>query len=112
MLKSDQRLRKRKDFEKVYSKGKKVFGRYLILYVGENAAGKNRYGIVASKKVGKAVIRNKSRRRVREVARTLDSKLRQGYDVIVIVKPLCREADFASVKSDYERLLKRSKLLK
>ncbi len=82
------------------------------MYVKENGYGKNRYGIVAGKKVGKAVVRNKTKRRLREIARLLDIRLAQGYDVVLVARPGISTADFVKIREDLESILRRSKLLK
>jgi len=105
-------LRKRREFEEVYSSGKRFFGRFLVMYVKDNGCGRNRYGIVAGKKVGKAVTRNRVKRRLREIVRLYDVRMKKGYDVVLVARPTTAMADFVGLGHDYESLLRRSKLLK
>ena len=59
-------LKKNKDFRNVYRNGTSYANKYLVMYVLENQAGKNRLGISVSKKVGNSVIRHRLTRLIRE----------------------------------------------
>ena len=64
-----QGLKKDSDFRKVYKHGKSFASRYLVMYILNNKSENSRIGISVSKKVGKAIIRNKVRRRIKEAYR-------------------------------------------
>ena len=59
---------------------------YLVLYCRPNHTGKNRVGITVSKKLGKAVIRNRVRRRLREVYRLNEGLFTPGYDIVIVAR--------------------------
>ncbi len=94
MLPSEQRLRDNRDFRRIYAQGRSYPCELCVLYVWrrngsakEEAQGR-RIGFVVSKKQGKAVQRNRMKRRLREVIRLLLPQLREGtYDLIF----LCRK---------------------
>lgn len=69
-----------------------------------------RYAFSVSKRVGKAVTRNRVRRRLREILRV--QPLKEGYDIVVVARPSAATADFWELKSEMELLLKRSRLLR
>ena len=81
-----QGLRSNMEFKRVYSKGKTYWNRNLVLYVKKNELGHNRVGYSITKKVGNSVVRNKIRRRMKEIYRLNFHKLKGDYDIIIIPK--------------------------
>lgn len=103
------RLRRRSDFDAVFEKGRAWNNSLLVLRVLPNNLTINRYGFVTSKRLGKAVVRNKVRRRLREIVRTLPVKA--GVDVVISAKTAAVVADFQQLKKAVVDLLKRAELL-
>jgi ribonuclease P protein component len=85
MLRPDV-LRKKKDFDRLYKKGAKVHGRYFVVMFAKNGRKYNRKAFLASKKVGKAVARNRARRLMKEAHRSLAPQLKTGYDILFIAR--------------------------
>lgn len=85
-------------------------GRYFVLYVMENGLGYNRFGIVASKRVGKAVVRNKAKRRIRALLKELSHSLQTGRDCVLIARQGLAESNYEDLRSDCRRLFKRAGL--
>jgi ribonuclease P protein component len=80
-----ERLIKRFEFDKVLAGGrKKKIDRTCILYVLPNDLGRQRLGIIASKKIGNAVNRNRAKRKIREVFRRIKSRMKPTMDIVVI----------------------------
>jgi ribonuclease P protein component len=75
-------LRKNSDFMRVYKKGRYYAGKYMVLYVLANKAGKIRLGISVSKKLGKSVTRNRIRRLIRENYRLREVNVTAGIDLV------------------------------
>ena len=73
----------------------------LVLYARRNRSGINRVGVTVSKKLGKAHIRNRIRRRVREVYRLNEEKFQPGWDIVVVVRSKAVEADFRKLTASY-----------
>jgi ribonuclease P protein component len=88
------RLSRSRDFDAVYRQGRSVSTRYLILYWfsrdedGEGA----RLGLAVPKAVGAAVVRNRIKRRLRELFRERSSELPQDHDYVLVVRPGLPEA--------------------
>jgi ribonuclease P protein component len=80
------RLRDSRDFDRVRAGGRSWSSRAVVLVVLENDRGVNRYGFAVGKRVGGAVARNRAKRLLREVARSLHPSLNQGYDVLLIAR--------------------------
>ena len=83
----------------------------LVLYARKNRAGVNRVGITVSKKLGKAHIRNRIRRRVREVYRLNEAAFRPGWDIVVVVRSRAIDASFAQLTESYLALAKKAGIL-
>ena len=84
---------------------------YMVLYARRNRTGTNRVGITVGKKLGKAHIRNRIRRRVREVYRLNEDKFRSGWDIVVVVRGKALEAPFDQLTAGYLSLAKKAGLL-
>jgi len=110
MLKKENRLTKKNDFERVYKKGRGLKADSLFLKILENDKGVTRIGIVVSKKVSKkAVERNKVKRRIREIIRKMD--LKSGFDIIIVTYPSIKEKKFDQIEDEIIYLFKKTKCL-
>ena len=69
------------EFRRLYSKGKSCANAYLVVYCRKNRAGRSRIGYTVSNKVGHAVVRNRIRRRLREIYRLHERQIARGYDL-------------------------------
>jgi ribonuclease P protein component len=110
MLKKENRLKKKKDFERIYKKGRGFKGDSLFLKILENKEELTRIGIVVSKKVSKkAVQRNKIKRQMREIMRGMNVK--KGFDVVIVAYPSILKKEFSEIKREIIYLLKKAKCL-
>ena len=85
---------------------------YLVLYARPNRMGVNRVGITTGKKLGHAVVRNRARRRLREVYRLNEDKFKPGFDIVVVARSRCVTADFAKLTGAYLSLAQKAGILK
>jgi len=104
-------LQKNRDFQLVYKKGKSSGSKYLVVIVLNNNRKYNRIGISASKKVGHAVLRNRTRRRLKEAYRLLEHQTACGYDIVVLPRAGSAEADYAALASQLKYLLRKQGVL-
>lgn len=103
---------KSKDFKEMRKKGRFFNEPFLSLIKTENNLNQNRFGFVVSQKISKkAVIRNKIKRRLREIIRNNLDKIKKNYNVIFIAKKGIEEKEFKEIKEIIEQLLKRARLL-
>ena len=86
MIARDLRLRSPRDFERARSEGRSWSNALLVAVVRPNELPSNRYGFAVGKRVGKAHVRNRAKRLMREAARSLHPHLRQGHDVLFIAR--------------------------
>lgn len=103
---SNEGLKKTKEFKKVFSKGNCRYGRYVIVYILPGEQEINRVGFIIKKSIGKAVQRNKIKRRLREIWRTKGKELLTGSDVIILARKEIIEASFAEIEQEVVRLLR------
>ncbi|MFI3210854.1 MAG: ribonuclease P protein component [Peptostreptococcaceae bacterium] len=113
-FKNSKGLRKDKEFRKVYQRGKSFANKYLVIYIMKNNLDDNRLGISVSKKIGKAIIRNKVKRRIREAYRLhIDEKLTiNGYDIIFIARKPSSDCSYTDIEKSVISLFKKSNLYK
>ena len=83
----------------------------LVLYARPNRLGVNRVGITTGKKLGHAVVRNRARRRLREVYRLNESMFKPGYDIVVVARQKCITADFQKLTKAYLSLAQKAGIL-
>lgn len=105
MLHKDWRISRGKEYKGIYNKGRRIPGKYIIVFTQANKLPHNRFGIVTSKKIGNAVIRNRAKRQIREVIRKNLNNLRPGYDVVVVARFNVKEAVFELIENDFLRLM-------
>ena len=118
MLPKPHRLRKSQEYNKVYQLGKKIYTPYLLLYIRNaeqselpKASKLPRIGIVASKKVGNAVARNRAKRMIREAVRELLPMLKPSFEAAIISFDKILETDSPTVKQTLESALKKVDLI-
>lgn len=106
-MRPDQRLRKRSEFQLVYSRGVRVPGRFLVMFGLAQAGGPCRLGITATRKIGSAVVRNRARRRIRELFRRQPATALFTGDVVVNVRRACAEVRWSELEQDFTQCLDR-----
>ena len=89
-------LTRNNDFRRLYAKGRSYATSVLVTYVMKNRSRNIRIGITTSKKIGKAVLRNRSRRIIREAFRSISGELTPGYDLVFVARgktPFVKSSD-------------------
>ena len=97
-------------FQRLYRTNGQANG-LLVLYARRNRLGVNRVGITVGKKLGKAHIRNRIRRRVREVYRLNEAAFTPGWDIVVVVRSKAINASFAQLTESCLSLAKKAGIL-
>lgn len=101
-------MKRASEFARVRSKGRSDAGRFLILNTAPlDAAGPSRFGIITTKRIGHAVLRNTLRRRVREILRAHGSPLAQGLYVVIVVRNRAAMTHYHGLEKDFLKLLAR-----
>jgi len=112
MLPKENRLKKKKDFEKLFKEGKSFKEKFLILRINKNDLDNNRFGFIVSKKISKkAVVRNKIKRQLREIVRKDINNYQKGFDVAIIALPGIELKNFGEISQALEFTFKKIKIL-
>lgn len=79
-------LNENREFKRIYSKGKSFVSPYIVTYILKNKKNNVRIGITTSKKVGNAVVRNRSRRVILAAFREILPDIKNGYDFVFVAR--------------------------
>lgn len=111
MLPKANRLKKQKDFDRVFKSGKSFKEGFLFLKVAPNDMDINRFGFVVSREFSKkAVLRNKTKRKLREIIRRRLDKIKEGTDGVIIAYPGLEKEEFKKIEKTIDNLFKKAKL--
>jgi ribonuclease P protein component len=108
-VKGEQYLTKRAQFESVYDEGSSWVSSAVVMKALPNGLNFSRYGFTVSRRVGKAVVRNRIKRLLREILR--QTPLPSGWDIIFIARSSAAKSDYASLRKSVMSLLFRAGLL-
>ena len=104
-------LKKNYEFRRLYGKGKSAVTPYLVLYVRRTGCPGNRLGVTVSNKIGKAVVRNRVRRRLREIYRLHEGALCRGKDFVIVARNRSVNAEYTQLEKAYLKACKQLGLL-
>lgn len=106
-------LNKKKEFDKVFSRGRSVYSKEMGIKILENQTEQIRLAIMVGTKVSKkAVERNKFKRAIKEAIRNKKDFFNKGYDLVVIAFPAIKDLDTKNITKDIEKKLKQLKIIK
>lgn len=108
-MKKSHRVKSDKDFQVVFKQGKSYANRKFVVYSIDREIGHLRLGLSVSKKLGKAVIRNKIKRRLRRVIQGLEPKL-LPQDVVIIARKGVEELSYMDIQQHLTHVLKLANL--
>ena len=106
-MKFSTSLKKNHEFKRLYSKGKSAASQYAVVYCRRNGRAENRLGISVSTKLGSAVVRNRIRRRLKEIYRLNEDKLAVGYDIIIVARMRSRVSSYSEIESSVLALFRK-----
>lgn len=111
MLPSHHRLRKQKDFDRVFKQGRYINGPLFNVKFNSNGLPSSRFAFVVSAKTEKrATKRNSVKRRLRAVGQELLKNIKPGFDIVVLVKKPSLDSDHKALADELGVILKRAKL--
>ena len=104
-------LKENRVFRRLYAKGRSAVSPTMVLYCRKNGRRENRLGLTTGTKLGHAVVRNRVRRRLREIYRLQEHRLSPGYDIFVVARVRAVYSRYAELERDFLRLAKKLQLL-
>ena len=103
-MKRRSRLLRSADFDRTLRSGRRAASEYLALFVSDNEVGRPRVGLAVSRKLGNAVVRNRIKRRLRELIRPLLTRAEGGCDVVIVARARAVDAEFGRLRQEIEML--------
>jgi ribonuclease P protein component len=100
------KLVRKADFDAVYRNGKRRSSSHFTVFLKANDLPESRFGFSIKRALGGAVVRNRIRRRIREVVRLHREEISAGWDFVIHPKANVESAAFAALESDLVRLLR------
>ena len=94
-------LKKNNEFRRLYARGRSAVMPTLVVYARGNKSGDNRVGFTVTVKLGHAVVRNRVRRRLREIYRLHEAELRRGLDMVVVARGRSVEASYRRLEREF-----------
>ena len=108
---STKSLKQNHLFRRLYQKGASAVSGPMVIYCRKNKLGHNRLGITVSVKLGGAVVRNRARRRLREVYRLNKPALKQGYDIILVARTRTLSGSWKELNDSFLRICQKVNIL-
>jgi len=102
-------LTRPEQFKSVYDNGSSIINRLIVLKIMRNGMDVSRYGISINSKVGGAVVRNRIKRRLREILRKIS--IEKGWDFVIIARPAAAKVNYQELKNSVDHLLAKANLL-
>lgn len=103
-------IKKNSEYKAVYNCNNSFSDYNIVIFVKKNKDVKNRYGFTSAKKIKNAVDRNKIRRRLKEIVRLNEDKIKTGYDIVFMARINAVDADYRNLEKSFFKVLKRSNL--
>ena len=97
-------------FRRLYHRGNSAANRYLVFYCRPNGSKQSRLGFTVSTKLGHAVVRNRVRRRLREIYRLHEAEFKPGDDLVVVARSASVDAEFSALEQAFLQLARRLSL--
>lgn len=100
------------EFRRLYQRGASASSPRMVLYCRKNRLGETRLGLTVSTKIGKAVRRNRIRRRFREIFRLNRSSIAEGCDIIIVARTRALYSSYTQLDADFKYLAEKLGILK
>ncbi len=110
-LPRERRLRQQSHFDQLFKTARRIEGRYFRIYLAPKKFDLCCWGVVTSKKIGNAVIRNRVKRRFKAIIRLHQHQVSQQVDMVFVAKPQAKEATYKQFEMDIIETFKQRKLL-
>jgi len=109
-MKNTESLKKNIEFKKVFTRGKWIKGKYVVIYFLRNSVAINNLGIAVSKKIGCSVERNRIKRLIRECYRLNERRIVTGNNIVILWKSNQKDIGFKELEKDIVEIFNKSGL--
>lgn len=110
-MRRESRITSGEDYQKLYRNGKSVANRDLVIFFLKRKDEGLRIGISVSKRIGSAVVRNRTKRLIREAFRQNKDAIKKGYDIVFVARQPIREKSFHDVEKTFIDVLSKAGLI-
>ena len=104
-------LKRNYEFKRLYNKGKSAASQHAVVYCRKNGSLENRLGVTVSTKLGGAVVRNRIRRRLKEIYRTNEEILAGGFDLVIVARMRSKFSNYHEIEASVLSLFKKLKII-
>lgn len=104
-------LKNSREFGKVYNQKESFANQYLVMYLRTNSLDYSRIGISVSKKVGNSVVRHRITRLIREAYRLNQTRIKSGYDIVVVARTAAKGKSYHEIQSAFLHLAGKQQIL-
>lgn len=111
-MKFTKSLKENYEFRRLYAKGKNAATPFIAVYIRKRKGEVNRLGLTVGKKIGIAVVRNRIRRRLREIYRLHEDGLGHGYDIVIVARTRAATATYRQLDDSFVKLSDKLGLLR
>ncbi len=98
-------IKKNEEFKKIYKKGNSIVGAFVVIYRYKVKNNDKKFGITVSKKIGKAVKRNRVRRLIKEVVSKNYYLFKDGYEYVIVARVRANQANFNDVEKNIKYII-------
>ena len=111
-MKFTDTLKKNHEFRRLYAKGQSAVSPFLVVYSRKTKRTSNRIGFTVSTKLGKAVTRNRVRRRLREIYRLHEEQFLPGMEIVVVARVRAADASYRQLERAFLAVCRKLKLFR
>ena len=103
----EYRISRSSDYQTIYNSGRKVHSESFVLFGLANGIEHHRLGVTVSRRIGNAVVRNRVKRRLREIFRRSCDNIPHHFDFVVNAKRQCATVSFRTLREEFQAAMRR-----
>ncbi len=108
----ERKIRKNSEYKRIFSRARWISSKWITIHYLAGESKQSRWGIVVSKKIGGAVVRNRIRRQIREICQVLDPFLVGKLDLVIVARRGIQKINYWELLKDVEKICRRAKFIR